>query len=164
MINLARIRNNVWSVFITLFLVACVKQVEPTKKTRSFQATLEKHLDAIKNSRLDELGPTVSDHVNMISPDGSKIDSKGAFMEFHRNWFNLHNWKWEGKILTTDSTDSMGYGLIQYRFTQRDSVGNIRFQDNEYLVLIFKKNADGWQLVLDQNTRIQNSKDKSTKQ
>ncbi len=53
-----------------------------------------------------------------------------------------------------ESSDSLGYALIKYKFTQKDTVGNIKFQDNEYLVLIFKNSTQGWQLVHDQNTQI----------
>src|SRR5688572_29332655 len=90
----------------------------------------------------------------MIGPDGQKFDTKKVFMEFHKNWFAKSNWEWEGNILATERSDSLGYALIQYQFVQKDTSGNMLFQDHEYLVLIFKNSADGWQLVHDQNTGI----------
>ena len=138
----------------TWVLTSCDRQTKPAKQTQTFENTLSVHLNAIKSSNLTDLIPTVSENVAMISPDGNKMDSKEVFVKFHENWFKQKNWEWEGDIVRTESSDSLGYALIKYRFIQKDSVGNIQFQDNEYLVLIFKNSAEGWQLVHDQNTRI----------
>jgi hypothetical protein len=47
----------------------------------------------------------------------------------------------------------MGYILLKYRYTEKDSVGNGTSNDN-YLVLIFRNSKEGWKLIHDQNTRI----------
>ena len=138
----------------TWVLTSCDSQAKPAKQTRTFENTLAVHLNAIKTSNITDLIPTIAENVAMISPDGNKMDSKEVFVKFHENWFKQKNWEWEGDIVRTESSDSLGYALIKYRFIQKDSVGNIQFQDNEYLVLIFKNSAEGWQLVHDQNTRI----------
>lgn len=138
----------------TWLLTSCDRQVKSVKQTQSFEHTLTVHLNAIRTGNLTDLKPTIADSVAMISPDGNKMDSKEVFVKFHENWFSQKDWEWEGDIVRTESSDSLGYALIKYRFIKKDPVGNIQFQDNEYLVLIFKNSAQGWQLVHDQNTRI----------
>jgi|GEM_PF-1340054 len=138
----------------TWLLTSFDTQPKTNKQRPTFEHTLAVHLHAIKTGNLTELEPTVGESVAMIAPTGSKMDSKEVFMKFHKNWFSTKDWEWEGDIVRTESSDSLGYALIKYKFTQKDSVGNIRFQDNEYLVLIFKNSARGWQLVHDQNTQI----------
>lgn len=140
---------------MALLIGACSQQPVAIRDSHSFLAALRIHLDAIKTSDLGKLRPTIAEEVSMIGPDGKKYDSKKSFMKFHEDWFALDNWEWDGKIVKTASSDSLGYALIQYQFIQKDSEDNILFQDHEYLILIFKKLTQGWQLVHDQNTSIQ---------
>jgi hypothetical protein len=145
-------------IFLTLLgswlLTSCDTQTKPNAQTPTFENTLAVHLNAIKTANLTELEPTVGERVAMISPTGNKMDSKEVFMKFHKSWFSKKDWEWEGDIVRTEKSDSLGYALIKYKFSKKDSVGNTLFQDNEYLVLIFKNSAQGWQLVHDQNTQI----------
>jgi ketosteroid isomerase-like protein len=141
-------------ILAIFFLAGCNEQKKPPVVTQSFDSTLAIHLKAIQNSDLAALEPTVADSVILISPAGQKMHSKKSFMALHENWFKQKYWQWEGTFVRTESTDSLGYALIQYTYTQKDSVGNISFQNNNYLVLIFRNLQNGWQLVHDQNTYI----------
>lgn len=135
-------------------LTSCGRPPQPENEAQSFESTLGIHLNAIESSNLEKLIPTIADSVVMISPDGDKMDSKTVFVKFHENWFKQKNWLWEYKVLRTESSDSLGYALIRYKFTQKDSTGSVLFQDTDYLTLIFRNSSNGWQLVHDQNTRI----------
>lgn len=145
------------SLFIALIAIlgSCTQQVQTNQDASSFLTTLDVHLNALKAGDIDKLEPTVAGKVSMIGPDGKKFDSKKVFMDFHKAWFAQSNWEWKGNILRTETSDSLGYALIQLQFIQKDTVGSILFQDHEFLVLIFKNSAQGWQLVHDQNTGIQ---------
>ncbi|ELR71157.1 hypothetical protein C900_02961 [Fulvivirga imtechensis AK7] len=134
---------------------ACGERERTGNIKQTFRSTVDIHLDAITTRNLTKLEPTVAEQVTMIGPDGTKLDTKGVFMDFHKKWFAQKNWEWKGKILITENSDSLGYALVQYQFTQKDTTGNITFQDNEYLILIFKNFPEGWQLMHDQNTQIQ---------
>jgi ketosteroid isomerase-like protein len=138
------------------FCASCGDQGGSSIAEKSFDSTLAIHLNAIKNANLSALEPTVADSVTLISPTGDRMNSKEAFMKLHENWFRQKYWQWEGTFLRTESTDSLGYALIRYTYTQKDSIGNVKFQNKSYLVLIFKNSAKGWQLVHDQNTSIPN--------
>jgi ketosteroid isomerase-like protein len=142
-------------LFIAIIFLASCRDQSPSAETgKSFDSTLAIHLNAIQSSNLAALEPTVADSVTLISPMGERMTSKESFMTLHENWFKQKYWQWEGTFLRTESTDSLGYALMQYVYTQKDSVGNVKFQNKNYLVLIFKNSPKGWQLVHDQNTPI----------
>lgn len=140
-------------VMLTLFAVRCDHE-EKSEEQNSFAATLDVHLNAIKTSDLKTLEPTVADDVIMIGPDGTQYESKSVFIDFHKKWFATDNWEWDGEIVRTESSDSLGHAFIKYHFTQKDSLGQTMFEDDEYLILIFRREAEGWQLTHDQNTAI----------
>lgn len=151
----ASTKNTLLIAFVTLLYMACREQAQPVSDPASFLTTLDIHLNAIKTSNLKELEPTIADNVIMIGPDGTKFETKEVFIDFHKKWFARTNWEWKGNILKTEVSDSLGYAFINYHFIQKDTVGDILFEDKEYLALIFKNSVAGWQLVHDQNTRIQ---------
>jgi hypothetical protein len=145
-------------ILAVLTLISCTTPKPDDREDNSFLTTLDIHLDAIKDGNLEQLEPTVADSVIMISPFGDRMDSKAVFMDFHKNWFTIKNSKWEGEVVRTQRTDSMGYALIQYEYSQQDSLGATLFKSHAYLILIFKNSKAGWQLIHDQNTSIQNQK------
>jgi len=141
----------------TLLAVAatgCNPGVGNKAQGQSFEQGLKAHLEAVENRDINKLGPTVGKDVTMIGPDGDIMESKIQFMEFHRNWFKMDQWEWKAKILETKSNDSLGYGLVKYRYTEKDSTGAQIYGSDAYLVLVFQNSGNGWQLVHDQNTRI----------
>lgn len=150
-----KIKTILQVAFTALLFASCDQQRSTVSDAPSFLTTLDVHLKAIKEGDIEKLEPTVAENVSMIGPDGKKFDSKKVFMDFHKNWFALSNWEWNGNTLRTETSDSLGYALIQYQFIQKDTLGGILFQDHEYLILIFKNSVDGWRLVHDQNTGIQ---------
>ncbi len=143
-------------IAIATLTVACKPEEKNILNKHSFKEDLKIHLQAIQNRNFADLEPTVGDNVSMIGPDGTKMDSKEQFLEFHKNWFKLKNWEWKGNILKTESSDSLGYALVQYKYTQNDSLGKSIYESNAYLILVFRNSKAGWQLVHDQNTRIEN--------
>lgn len=144
------------AMMIAFLIGSCSNQNLKIEKD-SFLSTLEIHLNAISSSNMEMLKPTVAEEVIMIGPDGATYEGKGAFIDLHKNWVSTNNWKWEGEILKTTYNDSLGYGLVKYRYTEMDSAGNESYQSNAYLALIFKNMQSGWQLIHDQNTGINDS-------
>jgi ketosteroid isomerase-like protein len=136
-------------------LIGIVGCNQPKKTSRiSFDSALAVHMDAIKNTDLAKLEPTVHDSVTLILPSGERIKTKVSFMDFHKNWFQLKNYVWTPTSIKTQSTDSLGYAFIQYTYATKDSIGKVQSQNNNYLVLIFSNSKAGWQLIHDQNTAI----------
>lgn len=154
MIRGIKITKNLGIAFVLLLGFACSQQKGLVDDLQSFTTTLDVHLEAIAKGNLEQLAPTVSESVIMIGPDGRKYDGKDAFMDLHKNWFASSNWKWDGRILKTESSDSLGFGLVQYKYTENDPAGHVTLESNAYLILVFKNSALGWQLTHDQNTSI----------
>lgn len=151
-----KVKINTFLILIAIasLILSCQKGEKNNLNKHSFEEGLKMHLDAIQNRSFKELEPTIADDVSLIYPDGTSMDSKEKFLEFHKDWFKLKNWQWQGNILKTESSDSLGYGLVQYRYTENDSTGNTVYESNAYLILVFRNSKDGWQLVHDQNTKI----------
>ena len=151
------ITGGILLVLIMGLMMQCTTPPASPEPSRSFEHTLQVHLNAIQHGDIATLEPTVADSVVMIAPNGARFDSKKVFMDFHANWFKLKNWEWNGRIVRTQGADSLGYALIQYKYVQKDSTGAVQYQGNDYLVLIFQQAPQGWQLVHDQNTMIPDS-------
>ena len=149
-----RFYKNILLLIVATYLFVACGEKKQARAPRSFEETLAIHLDAILARDLTALAPTVADSVTLIGPDGFKMTSKESFMKLHENWFKRTNWKWERVAMKTQCTDSLGYALIRYKYSERDSLGTITFQNENYLVLIFRNFRQGWQLVHDQNTGI----------
>ena len=131
----------------------CSNKQESASTAQSFDSAVSIHLRAIATANLEALDPTIGDSVTMISPLGDRTTTKTQFMELHKYWFSQTNWTWRPTILEKTHSDSLGYTLLKYRYTEKDSAGNIR-SDDSYLVLIFKNSNAGWKLIHDQNTKI----------
>lgn len=138
---------------IALFICVAFATTEANAQ-KTFDETLDIHLNAIKNSDLKAFEPTVSEKIIHISPMGEKNQSKPKFVTLHEEWFKRTNWQWDGVIVEKHSDNSIGYALIDYSFVQKDAAGNTQFKIKCYLMLIFQKFPNGWQLVYDQNTII----------
>ena len=150
-----KIKTIIQAALVAPFFGSCTQQSAKVTEAPSFIATLDVHLQAIKERSIEKLEPTVAESVSVISPDGKKSDGKKEFMDFHKNWFAQPNWERDAHVVSTDVSDSIGYAIIQYEYIQKDTVGNILIQHHDYMVLIFKNFGKGWQLVHDQNTGIQ---------
>ena len=151
-------KKNLFSLFTCTFIavtiIACSEKEKTNISGQSFDSAVSLHLRAIASANIEELEPTVGDSVTMISPFGDLFTSKDEFMNLHKAWFTQKNWEWSYNILKREYLDSLGYTLLQYRYTEKDSVGNITRASDNYLVLIFRNSKEGWKLVHDQNTSI----------
>jgi hypothetical protein len=147
------------TIRLAFALVCCICLLsEPLQAQKTFDETLDIHLNAIRNASLADFEPTVSDSILHITPMGDKHQSKPDFIKVHEDWFKRNNWEWEGTIVMKNSTDSLGYALIRYTYLEKDPGGKTLFHIQCYLTLIFSHSEKGWQLVYDQNTIIPEKK------
>ncbi len=135
---------------ICALVTMCCSSQSQEDETEEFSPVLAKHLRGISERNLGYIEATVDDHVTLILPDGSMVESKQEFVEFHRQWFKDPTWKMEQVVLETNEGRDMSYCLLNYRI--------IRVGENAgpetFLLLVFRKQATGWKLVHDQNTRV----------
>jgi ketosteroid isomerase-like protein len=120
-----------------------------------FKAVLSKHLNAVSDRNLTDLAATVADSVTLIFPDGEVLKSKQRFVEFHKEWFKDVRWYMTTEVLSATESKTLSYSLIKYHFTKFNEDGTMKSQSDTYLLLIFRKQKNGWKLIHDQNTRIE---------
>lgn len=150
MINQTKMTGKISRLFVLMTILTMAGIAAKAQKT--FAETLKVHIDAIRQSDLKTLEPTVADSIVHISPTGELNKSKAKFMKVHEDWFKTTNWEWEGKVIESTSNASLGNALIRYTYIQKDNAGKVVFQISSYLILIFKKIKGSWQLIHDQNT------------
>lgn len=121
----------------------------------NFKTILSKHLKAISERNLDDIISTIADSVTLIFPDGEMLTSKQSFIDFHKEWFKDPTWKMTTTTLSTSEGKELSYGLVKYRFTKGSADGATQSQSDTYLLLVFKRQKNGWKLIHDQNTRIE---------
>jgi len=141
-------------ILFACLLFSCSKTTNQQESGLDYDANLKKHLEAIQRRDLNSILSTVGDSVNLIFPNGQKLNSKKEFADFHEGWFKDSSWNLKPTVLRTVKSDSIGYSLIRYQYTDVDSLGNPTKPRSNYLMLLFKRDNEGWKLIHDQNTRI----------
>lgn len=117
-----------------------------------FKSTLELHLDSMRSKDLNKFMSTVKlEDIILIMPNGTLIRGKEEFIELHKNWFADKDWDLNYKILNTEESIEIAYGLATIDYKDCDAEGNI-IKMNYYLNLIFRKQDGKWLLIHDQNT------------
>ena len=135
-----------------IFLAGCAEAPAPTEPTpaRSFEETVAVHLDAISGRDLGTLLETVGDSVVVIFPDGSIVEAKQAYEDFHTEWFADSTWTMSFERISDVATDDMGVALV--RWTLEDDTP--RSGRQALLSLTFRVEDGAWRLVHDQNTAL----------
>lgn len=124
----------------------------------AFRRSLERHMAAVSGRDLATLETTLTrtEALTLIFPDGSTLDTRAAFVDFHRTWFADRKWTWRGEILRTIETPSLATALVRYAYDPDGAAGEQPARES-WLALTFAEEAGAWRLVLDQNTRIEPS-------
>lgn len=138
-----------------LAVCATVHAASPPEGT-PFHAAVQDHLAAIARRDLAALLPTLTEgkELTMIGPDGSKLDTREQYLDFHRAWFAAKDeGKLEPEIVRTIETPGLGHALIRYRYSAKGPSGPVR--TTAWLALTFAREHGRWRLVFDQNTLIQ---------
>src|SRR4051794_9885424 len=123
----------------------------------TFRETLEKHLQAIQDRDLAALAETLpTDVLTLITSDGRLVRSVAEFLDLHRGWFALTTWTLSVTAVHVEETADMGVAVLRldYRETPPDRPP---LRQGSYLTLLFRRQADRWVMVLDQNTPVQSA-------
>ena len=110
------------------------------------------HLAAIQNRDLDALMETVTrgDSLSLIFPDGTLIETREGYRDFHPDWFADSTWSMSFERVATAEADGMGVALVKWTLTDDTP----RSGRQAYLSLVFANEGGTWRLVHDQNTAI----------
>jgi uncharacterized protein (TIGR02246 family) len=120
----------------------------------SFREALGRHLLAIEERDLDALADTVADEeILLVMSDGRLARSKKEFLEAHRGWFAMKNWRLEVKPVQIIDTPALGVALFQLEYRETPP-GKPPTRQESVLTLVFQQRNGKWVMVLDQNTPV----------
>ncbi|MGE0045878.1 MAG: nuclear transport factor 2 family protein [Hyphomonadaceae bacterium] len=118
----------------------------------SFDWAWQAHIAAVRARDLAALEPTLTSGATLILilPNGALTTTKAAYLDFHRQWFASQTWTMEFEPQWTKQSTTMGQVLFRTHY--RDPAENA--ESRNHLIMTFEREASGWKLVSDQNTRI----------
>ncbi|MFS8638456.1 MAG: nuclear transport factor 2 family protein [Gemmatimonadota bacterium] len=122
--------------------------------SREFEATLNRHLDAIRTRDLAGIEATITSgpELVLIFPNGHRTTTRDEYMDFHRNWFASDTWTMHIEVL--DVEVGRDFAIAMTRTLYEDVADGERVQSRSWLTLTFRREGDRWALYHDQNTRI----------
>lgn len=127
-------------------------------RQRSFLTTLQKHLRAIEQRDFIAYSETIAkdDSIHLILLRGEHITGREQHLNVIREWFSEQDWKFAYSLQAINETRFLSSALLKVHYTDKKADGQPLVMDY-YLLLIFKKDKNGWRLVHDQNTLIQST-------
>jgi uncharacterized protein (TIGR02246 family) len=120
----------------------------------SFREALGRHLLAIEERDLKALADTVaSPELYLVMSDGKLGRTTSEFLESHRGWFEMKNWRLEVKPVHIFETPQMGVALLHLEYRETPP-GKPATRQESVLTLVFENRGGKWIMVLDQNTPV----------
>lgn len=119
-----------------------------------FREALGKHLLAIEERDLRALADTVAaDEVFFVTTDGKPARGAKEFLEAHRAWFEMKNWRLEVKPVHMYETPQLGVALLHLEYRETPP-GKPPTRQESMQTLVFQPRNGKWVMVLDQNTQV----------
>jgi uncharacterized protein (TIGR02246 family) len=120
----------------------------------SFREALGMHLLAIEERDLDALAATIADdEVLFVQSDGKLARTKKEFLDAHRGWFAMKNWRLEVKPVHIYDTPQLGVALFHLEYRETPP-GKQPTRQESVMTLVFQPRGGKWVMVLDQNTPV----------
>lgn len=117
-----------------------------------FEESLGRHLRAIRDRDLDELGATLADELVLVTSDGEVVHGKDAFLRRHAEWFAMDGWSLDVSPIVTRVTPRLATCLLRLDYRERREDG-VLYRPS-LLHLAFEPDGDRWLMVEDQNTPV----------
>jgi uncharacterized protein (TIGR02246 family) len=133
--------------------MAPVGSPSPRTEVSGFRQALGRHLLAIEERDIDALADTVADELMLVMSDGKLARTKKEFMEAHRGWFAMKNWRLEVKPVHLFDGPHLGVALLHLDYRE-STAGKPPTSQQSLLTLVFENRNGKWLMVLDQNTPI----------
>lgn len=120
----------------------------------SFRAALDRHLQAIQHRDLEALADTVApEEIILVTADGKLVQSTREFLDMHRGWFAMPDWKLNVTPVQVYETPGMGVAVLHLDYREEPPGRKPTYQES-YLTLVFQERDGRWVMVQDQNTPI----------
>jgi uncharacterized protein (TIGR02246 family) len=127
----------------------------PRAQVSGFRDVLARHLLAFEERDIDALAATVADDaVLFVTADGRLTQSKSDFVEAHRAWFAMKNWRLEIKPVQIIEGGDSGVALLRLNYREMQQPGQPPSQQQSLQTLVFQNRNGRWALALNQNTPV----------
>lgn len=135
-------------------IVAATMSPAASIADKELAAVLDAHVKAVQARDLAALERTITtgEALDLILPNGRRMTTRAQFVDLHREWFKETNWTWTLEIVGVTETKDMSVVTTRTRYEEREG-GKSTVTEN-WLSLTFRREASGWRLVHDQNTRM----------
>ncbi len=118
-----------------------------------FREALGKHLLAIEERDLRALADTVAaDEVLFVTTDGKLARSAKEFIEAHRGWFEMKNWRLEVKPVHIFEAPQLGVAVLHLEYRETPP-GKPPTRQESMQTLVFQPKNGKWVMVLNQSTQ-----------
>ncbi|HXI37793.1 MAG TPA: nuclear transport factor 2 family protein [Burkholderiales bacterium] len=119
-----------------------------------FREALGRHLLAIEERDLQALADTVADgEILLVVSDGSLVRTKKEYLEAHRGWFAMKNWRLDFKPVHLIDGPHLGVAMLHLDYREHQA-GGAPVVRQSVLTLVFENRGGKWLMVLDQNTPV----------
>ncbi|MDT3740332.1 MAG: nuclear transport factor 2 family protein [Candidatus Kapabacteria bacterium] len=113
---------------------------------------IQKHFDAINNRDLNAFKShlTKTETLYTIVQNGFAFKTPEETIAIHKDWFNDHDWIWEGSVVHKVVGEDMAMVLIKYEYRARA----VDKPFSTWLTYVFKLEDNEWRIIHDHNTAL----------
>ncbi|MCB0705537.1 MAG: hypothetical protein KDC34_09525 [Saprospiraceae bacterium] len=127
--------------------------------TEAFTAALENHLATVRNKDYESLVNTLPEReypMQLILPDGTRMQTVGEFLDMHQEWFQDSSWTMDTQILFADRQGDYGMAVVEAMYREADRGGKPYFH-KMYITYALKEFEDKWLVVMDHASTVEKS-------
>jgi ketosteroid isomerase-like protein len=110
------------------------------------------HVRAVQARDLAALGRTITEgrELVLILPNGTRTDTRDAYLAFHRSFFADQGWTISFDILSERVVGDVG--IVSTRSNYSEPANGTT--SHSWVTFVFRRSGSRWLLVYDQNTRL----------
>ena len=96
--------------------------------------------------------------MNVVLPNGSLLASIDELKDFYKEWFDDLDWEISHKVVFSEVSNELGYGVITAVYQDIDDEGE-SFDIDLTMSVVMRLVDDKWVMVLTQNTELEEVED-----
>ena len=118
----------------------------------SLDDAFQTHVRAVQARDMAALGRTITDgrELVLILPNGTRTDTRDAYLAFHRSFFADRGWTISFDILSERVVGDIG--IVSTRSNYSEPANGTT--SHSWVTFVFRRSGSRWLLVYDQNTRL----------
>lgn len=126
----------------------------PAVAQSSLDETFAVHVAAVQARDMAGLERTITggEALTLILPNGTRTDTRAAFLAFHREFFASPTWSIRFQVLS--KVEGPDYGVITTRSFYSDTDNGQPVNTSSWVTFTFRRENGEWRLIHDQNTRV----------